>query len=110
MDPIMGIVGAILVARWSYGLLGTTAAVLLDRQAPEKLQSAIRDAIERDGDSRITDLHVWSIGPDIYSAQIALVAHNPSTPDEYKERINKSAGLVHIAIEVHICGRQENAA
>jgi cation diffusion facilitator family transporter len=110
MDPIMGVVGAVLVARWSYGLLGTTASVLLDRQAPEKLQAAIRDAIERDGDSRITDLHVWSIGPGIYSAQIALVAHNPAAPDEYKGRISRTAGLVHITIEVHVCGLKEKAA
>lgn len=110
MDPIMGVVGALLVARWSYGLLGTTASVLLDRQAPEKLQEIIREAVEQDGDSRVTDLHVWSIGPGIYSAQIALVAHNPSAPDEYKDRIPKSAGLVHVAIEVHICRLKEKAA
>ena len=110
MDPIMGVVGTLLVARWSYGLLGTTASVLLDRQAPEKLQEIIREAVEQDGDSRVTDLHVWSIGPGIYSAQIALVAHNPSAPDEYKDRIPRSAGLVHVAIEVHICRLKEKAA
>lgn len=110
MDPIMGVVGAVLVARWSYGLLGTTASVLLDRQAPKKLQRTIREAMERDGDSRVTDLHVWSIGPGIYSAQIALVAHNPATPDEYKGRIPKSAGLAHFTVEVHVCGLKEKAA
>lgn len=110
MDPIMGLVGAVLVARWSYGLLGTTAFVLLDRQAPEELQTAVQDAIERDGDSRVTDLHVWSIGPGIFSAQIALVAHDPATPDEYKGRIPRSVGLVHTSVEVHVCGRKENVA
>ncbi|MDF1643574.1 MAG: CDF family Co(II)/Ni(II) efflux transporter DmeF [Pseudomonadales bacterium] len=110
MDPIMGIVGAFLVARWSYGLLGNTAAVLLDRQAPEKLQNTIRDALERDGDSKVTDLHVWSIGPGIYSAQIALVAHNPATLDQYKSRLSKSTELVHITIEVEFCGQSETAA
>jgi cation diffusion facilitator family transporter len=110
MDPIMGVIGAILVARWSYGLLGSTAAVLLDRQAPENLRTAIRDAIEQDGDSRVADLHVWSIGPGIFSAQIALVANNPATPDEYKGRIPESANLVHVAVEVHVCGQQQKAA
>lgn len=110
MDPIMGVVGAVLVARWSYGLLRTTASVLLDLQAPEKLRNTIREAMERDGDSRVTDLHVWSIGPDIYSAQIALVAHNPAAPDEYKGRIPKSAGLVHTTVEVHVCELKEKAA
>jgi len=104
MDPIMGVVGAVLVARWSYGLLGTTASVLLDHQAPKKLQNAVRNAIEQDGDSRVTDLHVWSIGPGIYGAQIALVAHEPAGPDEYKGRVPKSAGLVHMTVEVHVRG------
>ncbi|MCB1672206.1 MAG: CDF family Co(II)/Ni(II) efflux transporter DmeF [Gammaproteobacteria bacterium] len=107
MDPVMGLFGAVLVARWSYGLLGTTAAVLLDRQAPEQLQQLIRDSIEEDGDSQITDLHVWSIGPEIYSAQIAVVAHNPVSPGAYKERIPAAAGLVHLAIEIHACQHQE---
>lgn len=105
MDPVMGVVGAALVARWSYGLLGTTAAVLLDRQAPENVQTALREAMERDGDSRVTDLHVWSIGPGIYSAQIALVTHNPGGPEEYKDRIPGSVGVVHVSIEVHSCGQ-----
>lgn len=110
MDPIMGVIGAVLVARWSYGLLGTTTSVLLDRQAPESLRNTIMEAIEQDGDSRVTDLHVWSIGPGIYSAQITLVAHSPATPDEYKDRIPESADLVHITIETHVCGLQEKTA
>jgi cation diffusion facilitator family transporter len=107
MDPAMGIVGAILVARWSYGLLGSTSAVLLDRQASEALQDKIREIIEADQDSRITDLHLWSIGPEIYSAQIALVAHSPLTPAEYKALIPSSMGLAHIAIETHLCSNTD---
>ena len=110
MDPIMGIVGALLVAKWSYGLLGTTARVLLDCQAPDDVQASIREAIEQDGDSRVTDLHVWSIGPGIYSAQIALVAHEPASPGAYKARIPASAGLVHIAVEVHLCDLEDQLA
>lgn len=109
MDPIMGIVGSLLVARWSIDLLGTTASVLLDRQASDKIQETIREALESDGDSRVTDLHVWLIGPGIYSAQIALVAHEPAAPAEYKSRIPKSVGLVHIAIEVHLCELKEKS-
>ncbi len=103
MDPAMGIVGAILVARWSYGLLGSTSAVLLDRQAPKQLRDNILELIEADNDARVTDLHVWSIGPEIYSAQISVVAHNPLAPAEYKALIPSSLGLVHIAVEVHLC-------
>jgi cation diffusion facilitator family transporter len=107
MDPLMGVVGAILVARWSYGLLGTTSSVLLDRQASASLREKIREAIEADEDTRITDLHVWSIGPEIYSAQIAVVAHKPMAPAEYKSLLPQSLGLVHIAVEVHTCTSRE---
>ncbi len=101
MDPIMGVVGAILVARWSYGLLRSTSSILLDCQAPEALQNTIREAIENDGDSQVTDLHVWTIGPGIYSAQITLTAKEPASPSEYKARIPKSVGVVHIVVETH---------
>lgn len=103
MDPVMGIVGAALVARWSYGLLGSTSSVLLDRQAPEHLLSRIRGLMEVDEDTRVTDLHVWSIGPEIYSAQITLIGHNPLAPADYKALIPASLGLVHVSIEVHVC-------
>jgi len=109
MDPVMGIVGAVLVARWSYGLLRTTSAVLLDRQAPETLRSKIREVFEADTDTKVTDLHVWSIGPEIYSAEIALVGHNPRSPAQYKELLPKSLGLVHISVEVHVCPDQHEA-
>ena len=110
MDPIMGVVGALLVARWSYGLLGTTGTILLDRQAPEQLQTAIKGAMEQDADSQVTDLHVWAIGPGMYAAQIALVAHHPATPNEYKARIPSAAGVVHTAIEIHVYGLPEKQA
>lgn len=101
MDPAMGIVGAILVARWSLGLLRTTSGVLLDKQGPESIQHGIRDSIERDDDSEVADLHLWSIGPNIYTAVIAVVAQQPATPEQYKKRIPKNLGLAHISIEIH---------
>lgn len=101
MDPVMGIIGGILVARWSYSLLGSSSAVLLDRQAPKPLQAKIRQLIEIDQDTEITDLHVWSIGPKIYSAQITIVGRKPLSPNEYKALIPESLGLVHVSIEVH---------
>lgn len=107
MDPVMGIVGAILVARWSYGLLGSTSAVLLDRQAPKSLSEKVRELIEGDNDTRVVDLHIWSIGPEIYSAQIALVAHQPMAAAQYKALIPESLGLVHIAIEINTCTDRE---
>jgi len=103
MDPAMGIVGAILVSHWSLGLLRTTSGVLLDKQGPESIRHRIKDSIEQHDDSDVADLHLWSIGPNIYSAEIAVVAHHPATPEQYKERIPKNLGLAHISIEVHKC-------
>jgi cation diffusion facilitator family transporter len=105
MDPVMGIVGSLLVGRWSFGLLGSTGAILLDRQAPRELSDTVRGALEADQDTRVTDLHVWSIGPAIYSAQISLVAHDPATPAEYKSRLPDALGLVHVSIEIQKCPR-----
>lgn len=101
MDPVMGMVGALLVARWSIGLLGSTSGVLLDRQAPQSLRHEIKERMEADDNTRVTDLHVWSIGPEIYSALISLTACKPATPAEYKTRIPDSLGIVHVAVEVH---------
>jgi Co/Zn/Cd efflux system component len=103
MDPVMGIVGAILVARWSLSLIRTTSGVLLDKQGPQSIQQKVKDRIEQDDDSKVTDLHLYSIGPNIYSAVIAVVAHDPATPAEYKKRIPTNLGLEHVSIEVHEC-------
>ena len=105
MDPAMGILGAILVARWSYGLLRSTSFVLLDRQGPEPIGQKIKESIEADQDSKVTDLHLWPIGPDIYAVVIALVAHEPASPDEYRARIPKDLRLAHISIEIHKCNQ-----
>lgn len=103
MDPLMGIVGAALVARWSWGLLKSTSSVLLDRQAPEEKLNTIRACIEEDGDSRVSDLHLWSIGPGINAAIIAVVAHEPKNVGDYKKRIPEDLNVEHISIEVNYC-------
>jgi len=102
MDPLMGILGAILVARWSLGLLRATAGVLLDRQGPEPLRQAIAGAVESDGDSRVTDLHLWSIGPGLYAVILEVAASAPAPPDVYKSRLPLESGLVHVTVEVHV--------
>jgi len=103
MDPLMGIVGAVLVTRWSWGLLRQTSRVLLDYQAPEALREAIRNAIESQGDERVADLHVWAIGPAIYAAVVGLVANEPKSADFYKKLLPAKLGVVHVSIEVHDC-------
>jgi cation diffusion facilitator family transporter len=102
LDATMGIVGSGLILHWSYGLLRDTGKVLLDWQAPPAMVQPIRDALET-GEDRITDLHVWSVGPGIYSASISLVSHHPASPDSYRERLPKKLGIVHATFEIHKC-------
>jgi len=103
MDPVMGIAGSLLVANWSRELLKQTSAVLLDHQADEHLSEEITQTIEELGDERVVDLHLWSIGPNFYNANIAVVAHEPKSPKFYKAQLPPNKGLVHTTIEVHRC-------
>lgn len=103
IDPLMGIVGSLLVARWSVGLLRVTSGVLLDRQGPEAIREEIMKRIEEDGDSRVADLHLWAIGPEVYAVAMTVVAHAPATPDQYRARLSGNRALAHSLIEVHRC-------
>jgi Co/Zn/Cd efflux system component len=99
----MGVRGAALVTRWSLGLLRNTSVVLPDNQAPQRVQRAIRRSIERDGDHRVADLHVWAIGPGVYSVALSVVAGEPLNPDAYKRLLPQDLGLTHVTVEVHRC-------
>jgi cation diffusion facilitator family transporter len=109
MDPAMGIVGSLLVARWSWSLLKQTGHVLLDRQAPEATRERIREALESGHPERVSDLHVWSIGPGIWAAEIALLAEDPQPPETYKTRLSPDLGLVHVTVEVVPCVHETDA-
>lgn len=109
MDPLMGILGAVLVAWWSVGLLRSSAGVLLDQQGPAEARRILTECIENDGDSKIADLHLWSIGPDISAAVLTVVARTPLPADAYRARIPESLGLKHITIEIHQCPANKKA-
>lgn len=102
MDAAMGIVGAIVIGRWSWGLMRDTGAVLLDAVGNRSLEREIREGIE-DGDAIVTDLHVWQVGPGKYAAIISLIAHRPLTPDAYAAKVRVHEELVHVTVEVHRC-------
>lgn len=103
MDALMGVIGAVLVCKWSWGLLKGTSNVLLDKQVSPQLEEAVKQAIEQKDGNRIADLHLWSIGPNIHMATISLVTHKPESPDYYKSLLPDSIGLVHTTVEVHQC-------
>lgn len=100
LDPAMGIVGAGLVMHWSWGLLRESGGVLLDRQAPAGMLEDVRRAVESDG-ARVTDLHLWSIGPGIRAAEMVIAAGKPLAPGAYRVRLPRSANIVHAVIEVN---------
>jgi len=103
MDPAMGIVGGVLVARWSWGLLRGTSRVLVDRQASDSMLEQVRLAIA--GDSvRILDLHVWEIGPGYRAAIVSVESEHPITPHEVKEMIPEEFGIAHTTVEIHVRG------
>ena len=104
MDPVMGLVGAALVARWSFGLLKTTGAVLLDRSAPEAARAALKAAIERVDGNRVVDLHAWCIGPNLYAAVLTVVTPHPRAPEHYKALLPRHLNVVHVTVEVHGAG------
>ena len=101
MDPLMGIVGAIMVSRWSIGLLVGTSHVLLDRQAPVDIQQKVVDGIQKKGDNRVVDLHLWTVGPDIYAAIVSVVTEIPKPPEYYKQLIPSELKFVHVTVEVN---------
>lgn len=102
MDPLMGVVGAILVSKWSWSLLKDTSRTLLDREISREIQDSVKEAIENKDGNRVADLHVWSIGPGIYSAAISVVTEHPKSANYYKELLPE-IGIVHSTLEVHKC-------
>ncbi|MBE3143405.1 MAG: CDF family Co(II)/Ni(II) efflux transporter DmeF [Planctomycetes bacterium] len=103
MDPFMGVVGAIMVIRWSFGLIQGTSKVLLDHQIPAEIQKRITGILESYKDTKVCDIHIWSIGPGIYSSEISVVTKYPDSPSKYKAFIPEDIGVVHSTVEVHLC-------
>jgi cation diffusion facilitator family transporter len=101
-DPAVGIIGSLVIASWAYGLLRASGAVLLDVHADKNLEMVIRDRLETKGD-RVTDLHLWQVGPGHRAAVISMVSDHPQPPAIYKRRLGGLRGLSHITIEVETC-------
>jgi cation diffusion facilitator family transporter len=101
-DPAVGIVGSLVIASWAYGLIRDAGAVLLDVSFDKRLEKTIRARLEA-GDDRVTDLHLWQVGPGHCAAVISLVSHEPALPAIYKARLRDLKGLSHVTVEVERC-------
>ena len=98
LDPVMGIIGAIVIARWAWTLMGGTAGVLLD-QTDAHVAEEIRELVEKPGDAIITDLHVWRIGPQAHAAIVSVVGKATANADSIRERLKPVHEVSHLTVE-----------
>ena len=107
LDPLMGIVGAVLVASWARGLLVETGKVLLDREMDHPVVDEIREGVERglaDSETRVADLHVWRVGQDAYACALSVVTHSSTlTADDVRATFSMHEEIRHSTIEIHRC-------
>lgn len=99
MDPVMGIVGALVIAHWSVGLMRSAGSVLLDAGVDPRLIAEIRERLET-GSERLTDLHVWRVGPGHVAVIAAIECREQGSVERYKARLEDLPGLSHVTIEV----------
>ncbi|UCD49615.1 MAG: CDF family Co(II)/Ni(II) efflux transporter DmeF [Phycisphaerales bacterium] len=103
LDPVMGLVGAGVITKWAHGLVKETGSILLDGSIEGQTRERIVKTIEADRDNRVTDIHIWKVGPDHYAAVISIVTHYPQSADRYKQLIADQANLAHVTVEVIHC-------
>ncbi|WP_130470017.1 cation diffusion facilitator family transporter [Candidatus Magnetaquicoccus inordinatus] len=103
MDPLMGVVGSVVIAVWAYGLIRNSAKTLLDAEDNQPLRDHVAECLRAGGDCEITDLHVWRVGPLSHACIVSLVTHQLRSADEYKVLLKDIAGLDHILVEVNHC-------
>ena len=102
LDPVMGLVGAALVAVWAKGLLTDTGKVLLDREMDHPVVQEIREAVEINPQTRVTDLHVWRVGKQVFSCALTVVTQEPElTAAVVRKRLSVHEEIVHSTIEIH---------
>jgi cation diffusion facilitator family transporter len=102
IDPVVGLVGSLVIASWAYGLIKSAGAVLIDVVPDSSIADGIRSRLEVDGD-RISDLHLWQVGPGHYSAIVTIVTDHPQPPASYKASLRELKQLSHVTVEVDRC-------
>ncbi len=99
MDPVVGLIGAVVIAAWAYTLICDTSAILLDMNPDRKMTERIRAIIETDGD-RLTDFHVWRVGPGHLAAILSVETQQQRGPDYYQSQLRRFRALSHVTVEV----------
>lgn len=102
LDPVMGIVGGVLVSVWAVGLLRDTGRILLDAHMDDPVVEEVREVITHvDPEAKITDLHVWRVGKGKYSVILSLHTNNPLSPNDFRNALSIHEELVHITVEIN---------
>lgn len=101
LDPLMGIVGGIVISRWSFGLCKGASRQLLDMVPSADLATRIRKRLEAVPGTHVVDLHVWEIGPKARACLASVVANEPRSPLAYSEELRRHEHLSHVTVEVH---------
>lgn len=109
LDPLVGIIGALVIASWSIGLIRLSGMTLLDMVPDATLSSRIRQRLEANGE-RVSDLHLWNVGPGHAALVASIVTDKPKDPAIYKARLKGISRLSHTTIEVHTCDDPIHAA
>jgi cation diffusion facilitator family transporter len=100
MDPAAGLIGAVVIASWAYGLVRDTGRILMDMNPDVHLTEQLRQEIETDGD-RLIDLHVWRLGPGHLAAVMSVATGHPRRAEDYHQRLRHFTALSHVTVEVH---------
>jgi cation diffusion facilitator family transporter len=103
LDPAAALLGAALIARWSWQMLRRSSRALVDATQEPQLAAQVRSAIEADGDAKLADLHVWQVGAQSWCAALTIVADTPLPAADYHARLQHVPGLHHLTVEVHRC-------
>jgi cation diffusion facilitator family transporter len=101
VDAASGILGALVIGKWSLGLLKDTGAVLLDSEVRDELRTEVKAAVEADGGGQVTDLHLWRVGPSHLAVIVSISSSMPQEPEHYKQILGRFAELVHVTVEVN---------
>lgn len=104
LDPLVGLIGAGVIASWSYGLVRDSSMVLLDAEADPALANNIRLTVESEFEARVADLHLWRLGPGHHGLIVSLVCPGPTTAEGVKDTLRRRyPDLSHVTVEVAVC-------
>ncbi|WP_424192648.1 cation diffusion facilitator family transporter [Ampullimonas aquatilis] len=103
LDSAVGVLGALMIGRWSWGLMLESGRILLDAEMDHPLVEEIRAILAEEGSAELVDLHVWRVGKQRFAAVLSLVSDHPAPPEYYKKRLASIRQLVHLSVEINPC-------